>query len=214
MVWQRSGVYQRRTARPVAALVTVLLVGAVVTWSVVLSSATTGATSGCPPPRAPGAATLGDTLPSPALDQVAPAAPGAVRVRVLNAGGQRGQANLVASQLGEFGFPQAAEPTNDPLYPDGGLACRGNIRFGPNGAAAARTLSLALPCMALVRDTRPGETVDVVIGTTFSEVNPNKSARDALRQLGPTQAPSEPNGVPPAPTADPELLTTARDVEC
>ena len=51
-----------------------------------------------------------------------------------------------------LGFTEAAEPTNDPLYPDSNLTCRGNIRFGANGAAGARTVSLVLPCVPMVRD--------------------------------------------------------------
>jgi hypothetical protein len=208
----RAGTYRRRTARPVAVLVSMLAVAAVTTWSVVLLKGSDGDPGAvCPPPSVAGAAPA--TLERDALEQVAPAPPGTVRIRVLNGGGQRGQANLVASQLGELGFTEAGEPTNDPLYPENNLACRGNIRFGPAGAAAARTVSLVLPCVPLVRDTRADDSVDVAIGTSFGEVNPGKDARDALDQLA-TPAGQGEEGDAAGPSADQELLAKAADARC
>jgi len=214
-----SRAYQRRTARPVAVLVSVLAVVAVATWALVLSKASTGPTgSVCPAPSAipAGQPGLGGVQPGNALDQVAPAPPSVVRIRVLNGGGQRGQANLVASQLGELGFTEASESVNDPYYPDGNLACRGNLRYGPNGASAARTVSLVLPCLALLPDNRADDSVDVAIGTSFGEVNPSKAARDALDQLGGPVGQTDvgDTGAVTAPTADPDLLVKAREVAC
>ncbi|MDT7558902.1 MAG: hypothetical protein QOI68_3372 [Pseudonocardiales bacterium] len=209
--------YQRRTSRPVTILVAVLAVIVVVTWSVVLSKSSTGPQgSVCPQPSAApaGLPAVGEAQPSTALDQVAPAPPNAVRIRVLNGGGQRGQATLVASQLGELGFTEAADPTNDPYYPDGNLVCRGNIRYGPNGAAAARTVSLVLPCVALVSDGRADDSVDVAIGSSFGEVNPSKAARDALDQLGGPSGQTDSGDAGASPTADPDLLARAREVPC
>lgn len=205
--------YQRRSRRPAAVLVAVLAVLVAVTWTVVLSGGPEGtAGSACPPPAAPGPGQpeIGTAQPTGALDDTAPAPPSAVRIRVLNAGGQRGQANLVASQLGELGFTEAADPTNDPLYPQGNMTCRGNIRYGPAGASAARTMSLVLPCVPLLRDDRGDDTVDVAVGTLFGDVRASKAAKDALDQL------SEPGG--PAdggqPSVDPDLLAKAREVPC
>ncbi|WP_064745248.1 envelope integrity protein Cei [Pseudonocardia acaciae] len=201
--------YQRRSARPVAVVVSVLTVLVVVTWTVVLSTAG-DAPSGavCPPPSAapPGQPEIGVAQPPSALDQVAPASPTTVRIRVLNGGGQRGQANLVASQLGDLGFTEAGDPNNDPFYPTGNLACRGNLRYGPNGAPAARTIGLVLPCLALIRDNRADDTVDVAVGTLFGEVHAGKAAKDALSQL------SAPSGQPVS--VDPQLLAKARAVRC
>ena len=156
--------YRRRSYRPALILVSLLAVVVAVTWVLVFSHASE-ATSGaaCPAPTGPEAST-GEAVPANALDQVAPAPPSTVRIRVLNGGGQRGQANLVASQLGELGFTEAADPVNDPLYPQGNLSCRGDIRYGRNGMAAARTVSLVLPCVQLVKDNRTDDTVDVEIG--------------------------------------------------
>ncbi len=214
----RTTAYQRRTKRPALIMVSVLLVGAVLTWSVVLANVPDGPTgSVCPAPaQAQGQGQPGTAQPTTALDQTPPAAPNQVRIRVLNGGGQRSQANLVASQLGELGFTEAADPVNDPSYPDGNLTCRGYIRYGEAGSSAARTVSLVLPCVALVKDGRADDSVDVAIGTSFGEINPTKAARDALEQLaGPTgQAGPGDNVAQPAPSADPELLAKAREVRC
>ncbi|MGI8816896.1 MAG: envelope integrity protein Cei [Pseudonocardia sp.] len=207
----RTTAYQRRTARPVAVLVSVLAVVAIVTWSVVLLNTADGPTgSVCPPP----AQASGSAVDRAELDQTPPVSPNTVRIRVLNGGGQRGQANLVASQLGELGFTEAAEPINDPIYPDNNLTCRGNIRFGSTGAAAARTVGLVLPCVTLVRDGRADDSVDVAIGTLFGEVNPGKPARDALEQLAGPGGQDAAGDTPATPSADPDLLVKAAEVPC
>jgi hypothetical protein len=148
-------------------------------------------------------------------------------VRVLNAGGQRGQANLVAAQLGDLGFGEAAPPANDPFYPDENLECSAQLRFGSAGEAAASTLALVLPCAEMVRDGRTESTVDVAVGTAFGDINPGTQTRDVLDQL--SAAPSggtdgsanadpnaDPNaaGAPPAPQVDPTLLEEARSASC
>jgi hypothetical protein len=122
----------------------------------------------------------------------------------------------VASQLGDLGFTEAADPSNDPFYPNGNLICRGNLRYGPNGAAAARTVSLVLPCLALIRDNRPDDSVDVAVGASFGEVNAGKAAREALSQLGSPsgQTVSGDSGTVATPTVDPGLLAKARAVRC
>ena len=144
-------------------------------------------------------------------------AAGAVRVLVRNGGGQRGQANLVAAQLGDLGFAEAAPPDNDPFYPEGDMECVGQLRFGA-GRAGAATLALVLPCTELVRDDRPDDTVEVAVGTAFGDVNPGRAARDALDQLAAPagartgRATPDPNagrharGAPPAPRWTPTLL--------
>lgn len=215
--WSGSSAYRRRTARPVTVLVGVLLVAVIVTWTVVLTNASDAAPgSVCPRPTVAGGQAVGEPQSSDALDEVAPAAPAAVRIRVLNGGGQRGQANLVASQLGDLGFTEAADPSNDPFYPNGDLLCRGNIRYGPAGAAAARTVSLVLPCVPLVLDGRADDTVDVAVGASFGDVNPSKAANEALDQLGSPsgQTDAAENAPLATPSVDPELLAKARDVRC
>ncbi len=219
MTAARTRPYQRRRRGPVLVVVSVLAVLAIATWSVVLvnaggaSSATT-----CPVPNPP----AGDVLPTGALDGVAPAPPGSVEVHVFNAGGQRGQASLVAAQLRDLGF--AVRGTgNDPLFPDENLECYGQLRFGAAGEAAASTLTLVMPCAELVRDGRQDAGVDISVGTGFGDLNPGRAARDALDQLtepgGGTDgaANADPNAADAAPTQaaiDPELVEEARDAHC
>jgi hypothetical protein len=213
--------YQRRRRGPVTVLVSVLAVCAVVTWGLVLTG--TGGTadpSACPAPAT--GPYPGEVLDSDALAEVVPAAPGATRVIVFNAGGQRGQASLVAAQLSDLGFAEAAEPGNDPFFPDGDMECRGQLRFGPAGEAAAATVALVLPCTQLVRDGRTEDTVDVAVGTGFTDVNPPRAVRDVLDQLtnpgaGTDGSDNTAEADPQAPTpvaVDTDDLEAARDVSC
>jgi hypothetical protein len=215
--------YQRRRRRPVLVLVGVLAFVAITTWTTVLISA--GGPAGvasCPTPTT--GPPPGEVLASDALDGVSPAPPATVRVRALNAGGQRGQANLVAAQLGDLGFAEAGSPGNDPFYPDGNMECTGQLRFGPAGEAAASTVALVLPCSELVRDGRTDDTVDVSVGTAFGDLNPIRAVRDALDQLAAPSggsdgsANADPQNVDAAPTTppavDPAVLEEARSATC
>ena len=209
---RRTRPYRRRRRVPVIALVSLLAAAALVTWTYVLVNAS-GPDRGrtCPAPVA--GSTPGQSLPPGALDSVAPLPPAAVKVRVLNAGGQRGQANLVAAQFGDFGFAEAAPPTNDPLFPDGNMECTGQVRFGPAGEAGASTVALLLPCAELVRDARTDDTVDVSVGTAFGDLNPVRAARDALDELSAGSS-GEGGAAGPPPPVDPGVLAEARGRSC
>jgi len=128
-------------------------------------------------------ATSSERLPANGLDTVPPAPPQLTRVRVLNAGGVLGEAAIVDGALAHLGFAATTTPANDPQYPAFDLHCYGEIRFGPEGQAAARTLSLAVPCAELVRDGRPDTGVDLALGTRFVALRPNDAARTALLDL-------------------------------
>jgi hypothetical protein len=219
----RNRPYQRRRRGPVLIVLAVLAVAAAVTWATVLIK--TGAAAGvvaCPTPTA--GPPPGEVLPADALANVAPIAPSAVKVRVLNAGGQRGQANLVAAQLGDFGFAQAGPPTNDTFFAEGDMTCTGQLRFGQAGQGAASTVALLVPCAELVRDARGDDTVDVAVGTAFPDINPGPAVRDALDQLGSSRGgttgsgnadPAAGNAPPPAtPIIDPATLAAAREATC
>ncbi|MGH4024586.1 MAG: envelope integrity protein Cei [Pseudonocardiaceae bacterium] len=161
----------------------------------------------------------GQRLPADGLDPVAPAPPQHAVVRVLNANGERGEAGIVASGLASLGFVPSAEPTNDPLYPGFDLRCHGEIRFGPTGQAAARTLSLAVPCAELVRDTRPDAVIDLALGTEFVDLRPNDAAREALQslvRLGEPMLPTPGGQAAGAavPAVDSDTLHDARQVSC
>lgn len=203
--------FRRRRRGPVVTVVAVLAVLAAVTWVVVLTGA--GGPGG---PQACPASTVGspgEVLEPDALDGVDPAPPADVLPRAFNAGGQRGQANLVAAQLDDLGFGSAGPPENDPFYPDGDMDCVGQMRFGPAGEPAASTLALVLPCIELVRDGRADPTVDIAVGTGFNDINPPRPVRDVLEALG-APSPAD-DGESDAPAAvDPAALAEAREIDC
>ncbi|MDQ4115432.1 MAG: envelope integrity protein Cei, partial [Actinomycetota bacterium] len=174
--------YQRRRTRPIVVTSIVLAVLMVAVWIpvIIVSSGGPSDVSCSPPAQGPPVGTVVDRSE---FDDVTPTAPRDVRFTVLNAGDQRGQANLVSAQLGDLEFSEARPPTNDPRYPQGDLDCVGQLRFGQGGQSAASTLALVLPCVELVRDNRPGPGVDVVVGAAFTDVSPGRAARDVLDQL-------------------------------
>jgi LytR cell envelope-related transcriptional attenuator len=208
--------YHRRRGGPAAVVIAVLAALSLITWTVVLIATGGGGGGRCNTPADP--ANFGEVLVADELADVPPVPASAVPVRVLNGGGQRGQANLVASLLGDLGFTEAAPPANDPRYPKEDLSCRGQLRFGPAGAGAVRTLSLVLPCTELVRDGRTDGTVDLSIGTVFGDVSPSATARKVLEQLA-APAPAENTGPggdtgPAPPRADPKLVEQAASADC
>lgn len=215
--------YRRRHALPVLLVLLVLGVATAVTWTVVLSRNAASSDGFCNAPAvsaagggAPGG--VGQIQPRAALDAQDPVPPSAVRVRVLNGGGQRDQAKLAASELAELGFGEAGDPANDPLYPASDLTCFGQIRYGPTGKGAARVLSLVVPCAELVRDGRPDDTVDLSLGKDFRDIDPPKATRDALGAIA-RDAAAEPRGGQQAqPTTSPNIdagqLNALREVSC
>jgi hypothetical protein len=229
----RSRRYRRR--RPLPAVI-VLVVLAVITgfvWIKVLGSASSsGRAISCnapsaPPPTVAGQppTTLGQSQDPEALDRTVPVAPGQVLVKVMNASTQRGRAGEVTEGLRQLGFAQVAAPDNDPLYlaaknSGAELSCRAQIRYGPQGAAAARTLSLVEPCAQLVKDNRQDPTVDLALGKAFDNLRPKPEARRVLEQVSQwsIEHPEAQGGLQgnpqAAPQLDPEQLHTARDVRC
>jgi hypothetical protein len=170
------------------------------------------------PPPTTTPAPLGTLLAPNALDSIEPLPPDAVKVRVLNGNGERGQAFTIATELtSDLGFAMAADPTNDPVYPAWDLTCHSQIRFGPNGDGAARTLSLVVPCAELIRDARPDDTVDLALGHQFESLRPNAAAKQVLRTLTElAEQPPDPGGGQQAtnPTVEPALIAAARQADC
>lgn len=197
-------------------LLSLLLITSVVVWVRVFQGVPTiDQTVGCTP-AAPKVTTVGYHD----LDQVPPLPPGQVAVRVFNASSLRGAASLMSAELTQLGFQQAAPAADDPAYPLGNMGCVGQIRFGAQGAAAARTLSLLVPCAQLVRDNRPDATVDFAVGTNFNGLVVNTAAHQVLTQLvewsrdHPAPAGGLLNQAQAAPKLAAPLLTAARPGHC
>lgn len=202
-------VYRRRNMIPATVLVAVLAVASIVTWTIVFTNSTAGSVTTCNVSPVAGA---GTPQPADALDDQQAAAPGDVRVKVLNGAGQRGQAQLASAELGELGIAEAAPPDNDPFFPSQDLSCVGQIRYGPEGASAARTLSLVVPCAELVADRRPGSEVDLALGADFRDIAPGQPVAEALRALARRTA-TDGSGAP-AQVPDNATLTGLRTVDC
>ena len=146
---------------------------------------------------------LGEQITRASMTEVGPANLADTKIRVLNASGQGGQAAEVAGQLRDLGF---AEPTaeNDPLYANNRLACQGQIRFGPKGRAAAAAVWLVAPCVELYQDQRPDDTVDLAIGSDFTELTRSDDVEAVLSSL-------RPEATQPA---DPSLLSKIHSGTC
>lgn len=219
--------YRRRRPLPALVLFAVLGVMAAFVWFRVIENDGGEAdriACGPPPAAVPveGQApqTPGQPLPKDSLDRSTPAPAAEALVRVVNASGQNRKAGAVTETLRDLGFTQITDPANDTLYPNGSLPCRAQIRFGPQGEGAARTLSLVEPCAELVRDERPDATIDLAVGQRFDDLKPRPEARKALEQLTEwaRTAPPDQGGLAEdgsaVPPVDAGLMATARAVRC
>jgi hypothetical protein len=201
--------FRKRNFLPAIVLFVALFVVTMTVWVIALSrpaDVEEAAACNAPPPPADASAppqALGEQLPRSDMMDVTPAKLADTKIRVLNASGQGGQAAEVAGALRDLGFadPSAA---NDPLYANGRLECQGQIRFGQSGRAAAAAVWLVAPCTELFQDQRTDDTVDLAIGTEFTELSRGDDTEAVLASLVPdaTQA------------ADPALLTKIHTDAC
>jgi len=146
---------------------------------------------------------LGEQLSRSTMTDVTPAKLADTKIRVLNASGQGGQAAEVANELRDLGYAEPAA-ANDTVYANARLECQGQIRFGPSGRAAAAAVWLVAPCTELFQDQRSDATVDLAIGTEFTELTHSDDIDAVLASLRPdaTQA------------ADPALLKKIHTAAC
>jgi hypothetical protein len=153
-------------------------------------------------PNAP-APKLGEQVTRAEMTDVTPAKLADAKIRVLNASGQGGQAAEVAGELRDLGFAEPAA-ANDALYANTRLECQGQIRFGPSGRAAAAAVWLVAPCTEMFQDQRSDDSVDLAIGTEFTELTHSDDIDAVLASLRPdaTQA------------ADPTLLKKIHTAAC
>ncbi|MCV7201966.1 hypothetical protein B7435_00235 [Mycolicibacterium peregrinum] len=187
--------FRRRSFVPGIVLFVALAVVTMIVWIIALNQPTdvhVATVCNNPPPAAdPAAPKLGEQVAFSAMTDVTPAPLAETRIRVLNASGQGGQAGEVAGALRDLGFAQP-EAANDPIYANTRLECQGQIRFGPSGRAAAASVWLVAPCTELFQDERPDATVDLALGTEFSELASNDDIRAVLASLRPdATAPSD-----------------------
>ena len=212
-----------RKYRPLPALILIVLLGgaSALIWFKVLNDGNDiDEAIRCNPPASAPPGMVYTSLSHDALDHVDPIPPGDVAVRVLNASGKRRQAALVSESLRNIGFTKVGKPANDKAYENREKpACRGQIRFGQNGEAAARTLSLIDSCVELIKDGRKGATVDLAIGEDFVDIRPRREALAALEALAQwaekhSSRSSELSANDKAPQLSQELLAAARSSNC
>ncbi|GAB3375227.1 envelope integrity protein Cei [Amycolatopsis echigonensis] len=213
--------YRKHRPLPALIVIGVLALGAVFVWvhAVVGRGDVDEAVRCTPEPKAPPGVTY-TSVPHNGLDDRSPMPPDRIALKVLNASSTRGQGSIATNALRELGFTAIGNPDNDPAYPKGDARCRGQIRYGDNGASAARTVSLVIPCAELVHDTRKDASVDLATGKLFTDIQPRPEAVKILKQLTAwSQAhqgggSSEQSASPGAPVIDQALLASARAVTC
>jgi hypothetical protein len=182
--------FRRRNFLPGILMLVALAVVTMVVWVIALNRpADVREAAVCnPPPPAPATEPqpppLGEQVSRASMTDVAPARLADTRIRVLNASGQGGQAAEVAGELRDLGFAQP-EAANDAIYATARLQCQGQIRFGLAGRAAAAAVWLVAPCTELFQDQRPDDTVDLAIGTEFTELATSDDIEAVLASLRP-----------------------------
>lgn len=217
---RRSRPYRKRRPLPALALITVLCVLTAVLWlKVAVDKSSIDDEISCQPAPAPQAGVTFTPLPRGALRGTAPLPPAQVRAQVLNAGSVLGQAGRTTEKLSELGFTQLAKPANDPAYREHEADCHGQIRFGTNGRAAARTLSMLDPCLELIKTNRRDAGVDLALGSEFRGLHLSDAAHKVFRKLNSwaEQHPDTAGGKQAAadkPPIAPELLHNARSGQC
>ncbi|MUM17305.1 LytR family transcriptional regulator [Mycobacterium sp. CBMA271] len=198
--------FRRRNYLPALIAGLVLLTVTVFVWASALTrEAPVKEATACNPPAQqtePGAAGIGRPVTRSSLASTSPATLNDVKVRVLNANGQAGQAGDVSTSLRDLGFPSPTAD-NDPSYPSGSrLNCVGQIRFGESGYANAVTLSLVAPCVEFVEDKRSDDSVDLALGSEFTELASGNAVTSALSSLKPGNQ------------ANSDLISRARQSTC
>jgi hypothetical protein len=150
---------------------------------------------------------LGAYADHASLASVRPASPSTVALRVYNSSAVRGQAKAVTDELRAAGFESILDGANDPLYPAADLRCVAQIRFGPAGAAAARTVLLVAPCAQLVVDDRVDDSVDLSLGGRYIYDSVSDDVRAQLKAI---QEAATPPAVIEGQTAAAKPLPVAR----
>jgi hypothetical protein len=169
--------------RPLPALVFLLalcVLAALVWWRVLNRDGSTASTS---PSCSSTPTTVATQLPRPA----------AVTVRVLNSTDRDGIAGTTTTTLKADGFATLAADNDD--KPDtygshGTIPGVAEIRYGPNGEAAAKLLSYYFPTATTVRRDGQDATILVALGTAFKSVAAPAAVNSAITADGLELAPT------------------------
>jgi len=180
--------FRRRNFVPGSIMLAVLAAVALVVWLIAFNQPAeveqAAACNAPPTPTEPNQAALGERVSAATMTEVVPAKLADTKIKVLNASGQGGQAAEVAGALRDLGYAQP-EAANDNVYANTRLECQGQLRFGASGRAAAAAVWLVAPCTELYQDQRADDTVDLAIGTDFSELSHNDDIDAVLASLRP-----------------------------
>ncbi|WP_344990905.1 envelope integrity protein Cei [Tsukamurella soli] len=203
--------WRRRNPYPVLIVVVVLAVVGIIMWGVALTRQTqVAAPVSCPAPPAAQPAAAGkpatkpparfEVVSSADMVPVRPAPLANTTVRVLNASDQNGLAETIMDKLKDYGFttPGTAGYGDDTVYPANDMACQAQIRFGDAGRAAAASVWIVAPCAQLIDDGRRDQSVDLVLGTYFTDIDPSTDAQEVLRTLRASAASDGDGGANPA----------------
>ncbi len=188
---KRGRPFRRRNYLPGILLFITLAVVTLSVWVMALNQPVDvheAAACNAPPPAADPsvpAQQLGEQLSRSRMTEVTPAKLADTKIRVLNASGQGGQAAEVASELRDLGY---AEPVaaNDTVYANARLECQGQM------------------CTELFQDQRSDATVDLAIGTEFTELTHSDDIDAVLASLRPDATLA----------ADPALLKKIHTAAC
>ncbi len=147
------------------------------------------------------------------LRDVRPANPATVQLRIVNASTTPGMAKTVTETLRKAGFDSVRTAADDTLYPASDLRCWGEIRYGPAGSQAARSVLIVAPCATLILDNRFDDSVEFALGALYKDATLSLEQQAELEQLKQASIPPAviegvTQAVQPAPTSF-ELPATA-----
>lgn len=117
-----------------------------------------------------------DNSQATSTSTVADLEPSDVTVNVYNAKGEPGLAGKIAGELRDLDFT-VDDVDNDPEKAQ--IDHTADIRFGPDGQAAAESLQQLVPESELVPLEREGDAIDLVLGDDFKELaEPEDASQD------------------------------------
>ena len=132
---------------------------------------------------ATGTTALGQFTDRNTLKDTRPGDPATIQLRVVNASGTAGMAKTVTETLRKAGFDSIRDAADDPLYPAADLRCYGEIRYGPAGSQAARTVLIIAPCATLVLDSRFDDSVEFAVGKLYTDSTLTADQQAVLAQI-------------------------------